>query len=95
MNYKLRDLPPELAQKLDVIATGKGCSRNKLILDILSQYALFEDTFFLNQLPDVTHFLIKNVLGEQEERISRMAEFIIESHLKTVATLQELLGNDG
>ena len=91
MQLLVRDVPEEVAQKLDDIAKDNGySSRNQLIVEILQRYSILKDKTYVDALTPV----LKTMMEDEIRKLSEMSRQSIQTveavSLKLLKTSQKL-----
>ena len=91
MQLLVRDVPEEVAQKLDDIAKDNGySSRNQLIVEILQRYSILKDKTYVDALTPVLKTMMTDEIRNLSE-LSRQSIHTVEAvSLKLLKTSQKL-----
>ncbi len=87
-DLKIRSVPKPVVNRLDLLTKEKGySSRNALVVDILTKYAVLGDDMYFEHLPETTAILTRSLLTQDSERLEKMLEY----SLATIKKIDSLL----
>lgn len=95
MNIKVNGISNDIVRRLDDLAKKKRLSRNQLMIQILTSYCIYGDTFFMKSIPDTVRFALRETIQEQKEKEEAMLSATLEIQKETVQTLREMMGMFG
>ena len=86
--FRIRNVPLKVANRIGTLAKEKGySSRNALVVDILTKYAVLGDDMYFEHLPETTAILTRSLLTQDSERLEKMLEY----SLATIKKIDSLL----
>lgn len=91
INIKVNGISSDIVRRLDALAQEKRLSRNQLMIQILSAYCIYGDTFFMRTIPDTVRFALRDTVHEQKENDEAMLAAVIAIQNETVQTLRDML----
>lgn len=87
----IKSVPSELIDKLDNLQKRSNFSnRSAFIVDILNQYCLFHDSYFINTLPDVTRILCEDAYKKGTKNVDEQLDLTLAVNKKCTQIMQEL-----
>ena len=91
MQLLVRDVPEEVAQKLDDIAKDNGySSRNQLIVEILQRYSILKDKTYVDALTPVLKTMMTDEIRNLSELSRQSIQTVEAVSLKLLKTSQKL-----
>lgn len=91
MNIKINGIDNDIVRRLDALAKKKRLSRNQLMIQVLTSYCVYGDTFFMKSIPDTVRFSLRETVQEEKEKESAMLSAVLDIQKETVQTLRELI----
>ncbi len=91
MNIKINGIDNDIVRRLDALAKKKKLSRNQLMIQVLTSYCVYGDTFFMKSIPDTVRFALRETVQKEKEKESAMLSAVLDIQKETVQTLRELI----